>query len=339
MSKTVKIILILIAAAILLTLPLYLNPYVLQIVILTVTYAMLGLTFAMGLKVGLLRFDVAAWWAVGAYSTALLVTKAGWNFFPAMLAGGVIAVVLGFLVCLLAIPRGMMVFFLVGMVITMVFYQVFGSVSFFGSWGGIGHIPYATIGAFKFDTKPELFYLGMFFLVITLLVYYLLYNSKIGTAWNAVGSSLKLANSVGIDVVKYRFANILIGNFFLAIVGSYYVGWSQICAPQTFSFNNSVFVMMYVIVGGINHCLIGPLIGSLIITFIPEYFMRSFKEYQSIIQNVFIILIIIFLPNGLLGLIDKHVTSWFKHSPSMARFRAKATEEPVPAAQKRQEVA
>ena len=110
----------------------------------------------------------------------------------------------------------MMVFFLVGMVITMVFYQVFGSLKFFGSWGGISDIPPASIGSFQFIHKPELYYMGLFFLAITLVVYYLLYNSKIGTAWNAIGSSLKLANSVGIDIVKYRFVNILIGNFFLA---------------------------------------------------------------------------------------------------------------------------
>jgi branched-chain amino acid transport system permease protein len=283
----------------------------------------------MGLKVGLLRFDVAAWWAVGGYGTALLITKAHWNFFPAMLVASLIAVAIGYLVCLLAVPRGMMVFFLVGMVITMVFYQVFGSVSFFGSWGGISAIPAANIGSFQFIHKQELYYLGLFFLIITLIVYYLLYNSKIGTAWNAIGSSLKLANSVGIDIVKYRFANVLIGNFFLGIVGAYYVAWSQVCAPQTFSFNNSVFVMMYVVVGGLNHSLIGPLIGSLIITFIPEYFMRAAKQYQPIIQSVFIILIIIFLPNGFLGLIDKYGSRWFKQSRFMARFRAKVPEEPA----------
>jgi branched-chain amino acid transport system permease protein len=331
MSKTVKICLLVLVAAVLCSLPLFLNSYVLQIVIQTVTYAMLGLTFAMGLKVGLLRFDVAAWWAVGAYTTSLLTLKADWNFFPALIVGGLMAVAIGFLVCLLAVPRGMMVFFLVGMVITMVFYQVFGSVKFFGSWGGISGIPAANIGSFQFIHKPELYFMGLFFLAITLVVYYLLYNSKIGTAWNAIGSSLKLANSVGIDIVKYRFVNILIGNFFLGVVGAYFVAWSQVCAPQTFSFNNSVFVMMYVVVGGINHSLIGPLIGSMIITFVPEY-LRAAKQYTPVIQSVFIIMIIIFLPNGILGLIDKYASHWFKHSKSMARFRAKVLEEPrVPA--------
>ena len=79
--------------------------------------------------------------------------------------------------------------------------------------------------------------------------------------------------------------------------------------------------------------LIGPLIGSLIITFVPEY-LRAAKQYQPIIQSVFIILIIIFLPNGILGLIDKYGSHWFKHSKFMARFRAKVAEEPSAPAEK-----
>jgi len=330
MSKTVKISLLAVVAAILCSLPLFLNPYVLGIVISTVTYAMLALTFAMGLKVGLLRFDVAAYWAVGAYTTALLLTKAGWNFFPALIVAGLVSVVLGFLVGLLAIPRGMMVFFLVGMVVTMVLYQVFGSPMFFGSCGGISRIPAPSIGSFHFTHKPELYFLGLFFLAITLAVYYLLYNSKIGKAWNAIGSSLKLASSVGIDVVKYRFANVMIGNFFLGITGAYYVAWAGVCAPATFSFNNSVFVMMYVIVGGLAHSLIGPLFGSLIITLVPEY-LRAAKQYEPIIQSAFIILIILFLPNGILSLVDRYCTPWFKKSKFMARFREKTPANRVPA--------
>ena len=168
----------------------------------------------------------------------------------------------------------------------------------------------------------------MFLLILIVVIYWLLYNSKIGTAFNAVGSSLKLANSVGIDVVKYRTANVLIGNCILAIVGSYYVGCAGVAAPQTFSFNNSVYVMMYVVVGGMNHSLAGPLLGALIITFIPEL-LRSAQQYATIINAVFIILVIIFLPTGILGWMDKHAQPWFLRSSWTARFRSKVPDEGV----------
>jgi branched-chain amino acid transport system permease protein len=103
--------------------------------------------------------------------------------------------------------------------------------------------------------------------------------------------------------------NVLIGNFFLAMAGSYYIAYSLTAVPATFSFQNSIYVMMYVIVGGLAHSLSGPIIGSLIITFIPEY-LRVVKEYEPIITSVAIILIIIFMPMGILGLIDRRVKPW-----------------------------
>jgi branched-chain amino acid transport system permease protein len=319
MSKVTKVALG-VLILLLIALPRWVNPYVLQILILTITYSMLGLAFALTLRVGLPRFDIAAWWAVGAYATALLMKKAGMSFWLTLPIGGLIAVLLGYLVFIIAIPRGMIVFLMFGMVTAMAMQQLFGSISFFGGWGGTGIVPRPTIGSFTFIRKPELYYLGLFFLALTLMVYYLLYNSKIGRAWNAIGSSLKLAGSVGVDVVKYRMANVLIGNFFLAIAGSYYIAYSLTAVPQTFSFNNSIFVMTYVVVGGLAHTLSGPIIGSLIITFIPEY-LRVAKEYEPIITSAAIILMIIFMPMGILGLIDQRVKPWVIYAKWYARLR------------------
>jgi branched-chain amino acid transport system permease protein len=124
---------------------------------------------------------------------------------------------------------------------------------------------------------------------------------------------------VGVDVVKYRIANVLIGNFFLAIAGSYYVTYALVAVPATFSFTNSIYVMMYVVVGGLAHGLSGPLVGAIILTFIPEYF-RVAKEYEPIITSAAIILIIIFMPMGVLGLIDQRIKSWFVRRKWYARL-------------------
>jgi branched-chain amino acid transport system permease protein len=317
-SKSIKIALLVVLALVLLSLPALVDPYILQIFILTITYSLLGLGFAFTLKVGLPRFDIAAWWGVGAYTTAVLMWRFHMSFWPTLLIGGLISVGIGWLIFMLAVPRGMIVFLMFGMATSIAIQQVFGAVGYFGGWGGTGIVPLVHIGSFKFSNKPELYYLGLVFLAFNLMVYYALYNSKIGRAWNAIGSSLKLASSVGIDVVKYRMANVMIGNFFLALAGSYYVAYSLVAVPATFGFNNSMYVMMYVVVGGFAHALSGPLIGALIITFIPEY-MRVAKEREPIITGIIIILIIIFMPMGILGLVDKRIRPWF--SRMMARRR------------------
>jgi branched-chain amino acid transport system permease protein len=309
MSRTAKILLALLVILIL-ALPWLINPYVLQILIFTITYSMLGLAFAFTLKVGLPRFDVAAWWGVGAYTTALLMQKVHMSFWLTLPIGAFIAMFLGWLVFVIAVPRGMMVFLMFGMVVAMAMQQLFGSIDFFGGWGGTGTVPEPALGSFIFVHKPELYYLGLFFLGINLLAYWAFYNSKIGRAWNAIGSSLKLAGSVGVNVARYRMANVVIGNFFLALAGSYYVAFSRIAVPDAFGFHNSIFVMMYAVVGGLFHSLLGPIIGALIVTFIPEY-LRLAKEYEPIITAIAMILIILFMPMGILGVYDNRVKSWF----------------------------
>lgn len=307
----------------LIALPWLVNPYLLQICILTITYAMLGLSFAFTLKVGLPRFDVAAWWAVGAYTTAMLMWKTNMSFWLTVLIGGLIAVILGWLLFSLAIPRGMIVFLLFGLVLVLAVQQFFGSIEFFGGWGGTGIAPRVTLGPITFVNKPELYYMGLFFLIVTVVVYYLLYNSKIGRAWNAIGSSLKLASSLGVDVVKYRLANVLIGNFFIAVAGSYLVAYSVIVVPDSFGLATSVYIMMYALVGGLAHNLSGPIVGALILTFVPEY-LRVAREYEPIISGVITVLIIIFLPMGILSLYDRLLKPRFIQTKLSSLFRSKS---------------
>lgn len=317
MSKTATLtrgVLILLLIA----LPWIVNTYTVQVIITTITYSMLGLAFAFTMRVGLPRFDIAAWWGVGAYTTALLM-KAGISFWLTALIGGIIAVVLGGLIFFATIRRGMIPFFMIGMVLTLAFFQMYGSVSLFGGWEGVVSVPPPTIGSFSFTTKPELYYLGLFFLGLNLLVYYLLYNSKIGRAWNAIGSSLKLASSVGVDVVKYRLANVLIGNFFLALAGSYFVGYYQAVLPGVFSFQTSLYAMVYLIIGGFTHSLAGPILGAFIATFIPE-FLHVQAQYQVILASAIVILILIFLPGGILGWADRTIKPWLTGRKWYARL-------------------
>jgi len=307
MSKLTKITLG-IVVILLIIFPLFSNAYTVQVAITTITYSMLGLAFAFSMRVGLPRMDIAAWWGVGGYTTAILM-KDGMSFWLTALIGGLIAVIIGAIVFSIAIPRGMMAFFIFCMVLSMAFYQIYGTVKFFGGWSGIVNVPVPTIGAFEFIAKRDIYYMGLFFLVLNGVVYYLLYNSKIGRAWNAIGSGLKLARSLGIDVVKYRMANVLIGNFFIAVAGSYFVGYYRAAFPSIFSFAAGLNVMVYLIVGGFSYSLAGPILGALIATFVPEY-LRVKAEYQVIFTSAIVILILMFLPFGVIGWVDQKVRPW-----------------------------
>jgi branched-chain amino acid transport system permease protein len=303
-NRALKVLVVIV----LLVFPLLVSAFTVQVAITTIIYAMLGLAFALSMKVGLPRMDVAAWWGVGGYTTALLL-KAGMSFWFAMLISGVVAVILGLIFFSICIPRGMMAFFIFCMILSMAFYQAFGSVPIFGGWGGITGLPAPSIGSYQFIAKRDLYYLGLVLLGINCLVYYLLYNSRIGRAWNAIGSSLKLSRSLGINVVKYRMANVLIGNFFIALAGSFFIGYYRAAMPTIFSFQAGLFVLIYLIVGGFMFSISGPIVGALVVNFIPEYF-RFAREYQSIVTSAVVILLLMYLPMGILGWLKLKVRPW-----------------------------
>ncbi|NLO27063.1 MAG: branched-chain amino acid ABC transporter permease [Actinobacteria bacterium] len=316
-----------VAVAVVLALPWMTGPYTTQLFILTMTYGMLGLSFAFTIRVGLPRFDSAAWWGVGAYTTAILMTKADMSFWLTLPIAGIVSMAVGFLIYRIAIPRGMMVFLMFGMVIALAIQQLFGSVEFFGGWGGTEVIEAPAIGGLVFDGKRELYYLGLGFLGFNLICYYALMRSRIGRSWNAIGQSVKLASSVGINVVRYRMANVLISNFFLALTGSFYMAFSLVAVPATFGLDKSLNVIMYVIIGGIAYSLLGPLVGALILAFVPEY-MRVAAEYESIITAVVIILVVIFLPEGVLGWVSGRARPWLLRRRPWVRSVGSKNKEP-----------
>jgi branched-chain amino acid transport system permease protein len=309
MSNITKVTLI-VLVLLLIAFPWLANPYVVQVAVTAITSSMLGLAFALSMKVGLPRIDIPAWWGVGGYATALLMNN-GLSFWLAALIGGIIAVILGWLAFSVVLPRGMLHFFMFCILCLLIAPRLLhyvGLVPFLRGAGGI--LPTPTIGSFEFILKRDLYFLGLAFLALTLLVYYLLYNSRIGRAWNAIGSSLGLARSLGVDVVKYRMANILVGNFFIALAGSYFVAYYRAATPMMLSLESGVLIMVYPLIGGLTHSLLGSILGALITTFFLNYFGFA-KEYQIIATSSIVIFILIFMPQGILGWIGQKIKPWF----------------------------
>jgi branched-chain amino acid transport system permease protein len=265
---------------------------------------MLGLAFSISWKVGLIRLELAAYWAIGAYSTGLLMTKADWSFWPTILVGGLLAILISLGICVLTLPRGSLVFFAFCIVFGLVVQQVLGTADFFGGWNGIQTIPRPVIGSFIFTNRTEYYFMGLAFIAINLLVFYLLYNSKIGRAWTSIGSSVNLAQSLGVNVIRYQISTVVLGSFFAAVSGSYFASYQLYITPASFGFFQSILVPMYSVVGGLSHFLLGPVVGAIVVTFIPMY-LKFTAEIEPIITSIVLILVILFLPMGVLDILKK----------------------------------
>lgn len=275
--------------------------YLLHLIIYMCMYSMLGMGFSMIWKNRLITCGQAGFWAIGAYTSALLVTRLGVSFWLALPIAGIASALFALLVFSIALRAGPLVFFGMSLVSSFIVMEVMGSVEFFGGWEGLLDIPSPTIGSFVFFSKASYYYLVLFLLVVNVLVFYALYKSRIGRAWTAIGQRVQLAEVQGINVYRYRLAATVIACFFAGVVGGFYAHYQNLLIPTTFSFICSIYVQMYALIGGLGYFIAGPIVGAGVMVFLPE-FLRIAEEFQPISYAIILILIIIFLPGGILSI-------------------------------------
>lgn len=264
-------------------------------------YGVLGMGFSMLWKNRLISCGQAGLFAIGAYTSALLVTRAGFSFWLAMPVGGLVSALFALMIFSAALRAGPLVFFGMSLVSSFIVMEVLGTVEYFGGWEGLMGIPRPRVGGFVFQSKRSCYYLVLGLVLLNVLVFWALYKSRIGRAWTAIGSSVRLAEAQGIDVYRYRLAASLIASFFAGVIGAFYAHYQNLLVPNTFSFLLSIYVQMFALIGGLGFFIAGPIVGACIMVFLPE-FLRVTVHFQPIFYSILIILIVIFLPGGILSI-------------------------------------
>ena len=283
------------------------NPYYIQIGIMIGVNAILAMGLVMLLSTGLVTLGSAAYWAVGAYASTLLVMKMGLNFWLALLVSGFIAGIIGLGVGAVIIRLSKVAFTFVTIIIGIIITLVVGRVDFFGGWGGIvsipkpDPIPLPFSITIDFTKRISYYYLMLFLLLLTILVSFALYKSRIGRTWKAIKLNLQLAETLGINSYLYALLAFVISAVFAGLAGSFYAHTFKTIEPETFGFWRSIYIQVYAILGGVDFYISGPIVGSIILTVLPELF-RMAKEIEPIITAIILLIIVIFLPGGLLSL-------------------------------------
>jgi len=291
---------------ILLLLPLIIkSPYQMHLIIMLCINIVLGMSFAMLFSTGLITIGAAAFWAVGAYASALLVMNLDLSFWLALPLASIITGMIGLVLGSIIVRAPGVAFVVQTMVINMIVVQALGQIGFLGGWGGILGIPRPNpIASIKFVSKTHYYYLILFLLLLTVAVFYGLYSSRIGRAWRSIRLNPRLAQTLGIDLFRYRLLAFIIASMSAGLVGSFYAHYFGTIEPGTFSVFKSIYIQIYGILGGLNFYLMGPIIGALIMTLVPE-FLRIGKEIEPILTGGILILLVIFLPGGILSLPER----------------------------------
>lgn len=297
------------------------SPYYLDVFIRIIINALLGMCFIMVLKTGLNNLSMAAFWGAGAYISTILVMKQHMSVWLAMpvsaVVTGMIALAIGFVI----ISSGWLGFIVLTSVLGMIFSVLVGNIEYVGGYGGISgipapgsvHIPFLTL--IEFNSKIPFFYLALFLMIIIVIICNMFYSSSIGRAWTAIAINDRLAKSFGIDDFKYRLLAFAVSSGLLGLVGSFSAHYGGYITPDSYPMIANINILVYAVLGGSGYVIAGPFLGSVIMTLLPDM-MQSAKEFAPCIIGLMLILLMLFLPGGLLSLFDKQFpgTLFFRKS-------------------------
>jgi branched-chain amino acid transport system permease protein len=304
-----KLVGLFILALILILMPIVVHsPYYIHLLIMAGINSVLAMTFILLLRTGLINVAIAAFWGIGAYASALLVVRLGLPFWLAMPASTMITGIIGFLVGQVMVRRGGIGFVIQTLVFAFIMALVFGTFDVFGGYTGIYNIPRPDpvplpfLAPIEFTSKTPYYYLMLFLVLVVVLVFLAFYRAWTGRAWRAIGLSPHLAESLGVNLFRYRLLAFVIASAAAGLMGSFYAHYYESIVPSTFGPFKALYAQVYAILGGVGFTILGPIIGALIMTIVPEV-LRIAKEVEPILTGLLVILLVMFLPDGLLGLL------------------------------------
>ncbi len=256
-----------------------------------------GLNVIVGFA-GQISLGHAAFFGIGAYSAALLATKAGWTFWAALPCVIAITAFVGLLLGIpsLRVREDFLAITTIG--INFIVEAVFNNVEFFGGALGMGGIPRVALLDFKLR-GTEFFYLCLAFLIIVIAACWWLTRCWAGLACFALREEETAAASVGISPVRFKLLAFVIGTAMAGLGGALYAHFMRFISASDFAFPLSVSLLSMVVVGGIG-TLWGPVLGAVIIGILPEVF-RPIIDYRILFYTTLLLLMIRFQPGGLLG--------------------------------------
>ncbi len=284
-------------------------------------YVMLGwgLNIVVGLA-GLLDLGYVAFYAVGAYSYALLSTELGWSFWVCLPLAGLFAamfgVILGFPVLRLRGDYLAIVTLGFGEIIRVV---LTNWVEFSKGPNGISGIPRPSFFGFSFareaesTTFHELFGIAyssqhrivfLYFLILALAGltnWFTLRMRKLptGRAWEALREDEIACRSLGINPTNVKLSAFALGAMFAGFAGSFFSTRQGFVSPESFTFMESAIILAIVVLGGMGSQM-GVVLAAFALVILPEWF-RDFQQYRMLLFGVAMVLIMVLKPTGVMG--------------------------------------
>lgn len=249
----------------------------------------------------LLVFCPAALAIIGGVTSSLLAIEFGLPFLATLLVGGLVAAVIGTAVAASVIVIGSAFEIVIA---TLAFEQIVFYV--LTNWErigptGIGGMPEPSLGPLVFTTQLEQYGFLLAVLVLVTFVVAAFDRSLFGTLSIATSENEDLLRSMGYNPSRYKLVSVVLGAFVLGIGGALYAHVNGLITPGSFTLDQTVFLLVIAVVGGLR-TVHGPIVGAVLMVGLPEV-VRSMGlgDFRPYIIGMTLIIVILFLPGGIVG--------------------------------------
>jgi branched-chain amino acid transport system permease protein len=308
--------LLLIGLLILLVLPRFLSSYALGVFILIFFYAYLGQSWnVLTGYTGMISLGHSLYVGIGAYMTYLMTLTLGISPWIGMWIGGICAGLIGLIIGFFGFRFGLKGVYFV--LLTIAFAEIgrliFLHLKVFGSFQGLFITPQFSFTNFQFKENAPYYYIALGYVIFSLIVVRLMERSKIGRYMVALREDEDAAESLGVNVFKYKMIAIFISAFLTSLGGVFYTNYIYYLHPGTMmSMAFSIEIILRPIIGGLGTVL-GPVIGSFLITPLAEisrsYFAKAgYEGLHLVIYGFLLVAVVLFFPRGVISYIKRALT-------------------------------
>ena len=273
------------------------NPYHTSLVVWILTTAVLASALRFVLQIGELNIATAAFFGIGAYTTAITAVIFGWPFWLTLLLAPFVAAAFSALFGWITLRTKGPYFLLISFAFTEVIRLIYTQSNVIGGNSGIvGMFPPISIDAWFPALAAAL-------LAATLFVLYAVERSDLGRLFKAIENNDAIPRSVGLNVVFLKVLCVVIASAAVGLAGGVHAYANNVIAPADFTFFVAVLALAYVKIGGEGNPF-GPVLGATVLTLVGQW-VAGISAWENIFYGAVIVATLLVFPGGLVGLADR----------------------------------
>jgi branched-chain amino acid transport system permease protein len=267
----------------------------------------LTLSLRFEMSTGQLNMAHISFMGVGAYASALLVTRAGWSFWASLavapLVAALVAVPVGRIALRVSGPYYFLITFAFLEVLRLFFNNFFAD--YLGGPSGLVEIPRPhplplSGGAIGFTGKLPQYWLMYALFLVAAAVLIRLEHSRFGLVASAIRQRDLLAETLGVDIIRYKLGVFVLGSFFAGLAGVFFAHSHQVLHSSDFGLEPMVLLVVFTVIGGAQSVW-GPVVGTLVLAVTSEL-LRELHHYEILVYGAVLMVVMLVCPDGLVSL-------------------------------------